>query len=101
MKGGLQMYSKDKLIDILLEYRHLVQILSEVDYVLQIAAKIICDKYNMVLVFKNEDGSDVLLAEEGANKGINIVVYEDIGIAITGIQTIKQEIWKNENIYLR
>ena len=92
------MYSKDKLIDILLEYRHLVQILSEVDYVLQIAAKIICDKYNMVLVFKNEDGSDVLLAEEGASKGINIVVYEDIGIAITGIQTIKQETWKNKNI---
>ena len=91
------MYSNDKLIDILLEYRHLVQILSEVDYVLQIAAKIICDKYKMVLVLMNEDGSDVLLAEEGASKGINIVVYEDIGIAITGIQTIKQETWKNKN----
>ena len=88
------MYSKDKLIDILLEYRHLVQILSEVDYVLQIAAKIICDKYNMVLVFMNEDGSEVILAQIGSGKGISITIYEDIGMSL-GIQTIPKMIWTN------
>ena len=90
------MYSKDKLIDILMEYRHIVKMLSEVDYVLQVAALIICKKYDMVLVLMNEDGSEVLLAEDGADKGIHIAVREDMGIAVTGIQMINEEIWKSE-----
>lgn len=64
------------------------------DYSKEMATVAVCKKYNMVIVPMKEDGSEIVLAQIGSSKGINITIHENIAMSF-GIQSIPEELRKN------
>lgn len=88
------MYDESKLLDIILEYYSLLNLYSYMDHFQEIVTMAVCKKYNMVIVPMKENGSEIVLAQIGSSKGINITIHENIAMSF-GIQSIPEELWKN------